>query len=258
MQLSEFALYDKEGVRQNVGLTNVTAGTSAERIPSGAFSPLAVYDSGTNNTQPEKNLFDDNPNTKWCAVRNNMKDSLNSPKNWRIVTMHLPDESNPIVSYNLRTAEDCAPRNPNAWSLEASDDGEHWRVVSEKTNVPVPGDGEWKVWYNEGVPYALEDTSDSRSYSVAAGATLDLNGGLLTCGDLTGAGTVKGGSVLASGGVDSSLVLDGVELRGETEIVGDKPATPDSAFWAEHPALLAAAGGQAHIHDVRQDNARGR
>ena len=95
------------------------------------------------------------------------------------------------------------------------------------------------------VPDVRANLVSTRTYVVSAGATLDLNGGLLACGDLSGAGTVKGGFILACGKVDAALTLEDVSLCGETQIVSDGSAVPDGAFWADHPALLKAAGGDA-------------
>ena len=95
------------------------------------------------------------------------------------------------------------------------------------------------------VPDVRANLVSGQAYAVSAGATLDLNGGLLMCGELTGSGTVKGGGVLASGKVDAALTLENVELRGDTQIVGDETTVPDDDFWADHPALLAAADGDA-------------
>ena len=93
---------------------------------SDANWPL-VY--GNANAAPSKvdedvrNLFDGSVDTKWCSCTNDF------PK--EITVMY--GESKTINSYSMVTANDAEWRDPKAWTLYGSNDGQTWNVVDQRS-----------------------------------------------------------------------------------------------------------------------------
>jgi len=172
-QLSELALYDVSGQRQNVGLV---AGTSVTALLPGQFATPEAYSTGSPTESTDK-LFDQSPATKWCLNKN--VPVVDNPATHRIVVMRLPENAPEIVSYNLCTANDDPGRDPVTWTLEGSMDGSSWILVDNRANVMPPstggtGTGDYVdrgrfLYYNDGVPYEL--TADRAVGGGAGGET---------------------------------------------------------------------------------------
>ena len=134
LQMSEFSLYDKDGVRQNLGLTKAAVGTAPAAIAPGQFVTPLDYAVGGGGGESVDKLFDGNLQTKVCftgAALNNENDQ----NLWRTVVMRLADTANPIVCYSFTTANDSTPARSPAWfTLEASPDGVNWTEIDAKSD----------------------------------------------------------------------------------------------------------------------------
>lgn len=185
-QLSELALYDASGQRQNVGLM---AGTSVDALLPGQFATPEAYSTGSPGESPDK-LFDQSTATKWCLNEN--VPAVNDPATHRIVVMRLPENAPEIVSYNLCTANDDPGRDPVTWTLEGSMDGSSWILVDNRANVMPPstggtGTGDYVdrgrfLYYNDGVPYGLTDRAvgggaGGDTDAIPAGSPLEIREG---------------------------------------------------------------------------------
>ena len=198
LQFGEFALYDTDGVRANIGLTE---GTGVTTLNPGEFATPENYAVGDGtNERPEK-LFDGNPSTKWCPKDNTP--NLNDPNSWRTVVLRLPAGSSDIAAYNIATANDEPSRDPITWTLECSTGGEDWVLFDAQTRfLPVTNRF---VWYNDDVPFPIgyralpaageSFISSASVVEVKDGATLSIVGGVAPISALrvdmvAGAGTI--------------------------------------------------------------------
>jgi len=185
-QLSELALYDASGQRQNVGLV---AGASVAELLPGQFATPQEYSVGSPG-EVVFNLFDQSTATKWCLNEN--VPAVNDPATHRIVVMRLPENAPEIVSYNLCTANDDPGRDPVTWTLEGSMDGSSWILVDNRANVMPPstggtGTGDYVdrgrfLYYNDGVPYGLTDRAvgggaGGDTDAIPAGSPLEIREG---------------------------------------------------------------------------------
>ena len=175
MQFSEFKLFDADGNRQNLNLTEMTAGTDPVSMQPGTFCTPATYACGNGETVGK--LFDANTGTKWCATGvAGLK--TGDPSVWRTFTMRLAENAAPVVSYQLTTANDHPERSPSSWLLEASTDGMNWFVADDRTNVPYPATT--FTDFNGGTPFALQQSEvgavlgAEMTVSVATNATLNV------------------------------------------------------------------------------------
>ena len=153
--LSELALYDVDGQRQNVEAYGRPLSLRFAR----SVRHAAKYSVGSPG-EVVFNLFDQSTATKWCLNKN--VPAVDNPATHRIVVMRLPENAPEIVSYNLCTANDDPGRDPVTWTLEGSMDGSSWILVDNRANVMPPstggtGTGDYVdrgrfLYYNDGVP----------------------------------------------------------------------------------------------------------
>ncbi len=111
---------DHFGAHQNMGELIFTP-SSTKQIsfsnPSG--------DQSYNNNAPESfgSVNDGDPKTKWCVPKENIKGLI-----WQV------DAGKPTLlkSYSLTSANDAPERDPIAWTVEGSKDGEKWQTVDQR------------------------------------------------------------------------------------------------------------------------------
>ena len=224
-QISEFALYNINGQRQNLGLVQ---GGSVTTLLPGQFATPESY-TGSSSEAADK-LFDGAFNTKWCLTSNGPKPDTSNT--WRTVVMRLADTATEVIGYNLSSANDVPVRDPTAWTLEGSVDGITWVTIDDRADVTPPATR--LVYYNGGVSYELEATravsfgepgggSDAIPFGsvveVCEGATLDVHTAerigalridMLNAGTITAFNPEHGGAlhiVNAPAGARSGLVL---------------------------------------------------
>ena len=195
LQLSEIQLLDADGNNVARGLTKAANGTAATTLSAGSFADGGSYSYGDN--EGSDKLFDDNPDTKMCAINNNM---AGAAANYRVFTLRLADEAALVCGYNFVTANDHAnDRSPSDWLVEGSEDGVTWTPLDERTNESAP----FSVYaaVNHGRPYTFSQIFESGSIpadsvvTVEAGATLNLNDANATIGKLRVDYTAGGGTI---------------------------------------------------------------
>ena len=192
LSVNELALYDADGVQQNVGLTVVDSSVDSRRMGPGtckigwdanagfaAAGLAALFDglSGTENSAPQLNVTG-------LPIGSNGRSamSVNDPSSWVTVTMRLADEANAIASYNLYVGYynwEGTERSPRDWTLEASCNGVDWFTVSDRIGGPKPAGH--NAWYNGGVPFALSAPATSADGALPSASVLEVrDGGVVT------------------------------------------------------------------------------
>lgn len=153
------------------------------------------------------------------------------PKSHVGVEVCLPSTAKPIVGYNMRTHR--SAQYANGWKLEASRNGLDWETVDIRSNQVFDIEGTYRSYdnltYTADTPNTKElfhltgyrrgglTAGDPVSVQVDEGATLDLLAfdegqpiDTITIDCAEGAGTVKGGRIVANG----TLTLLNVESSG--------------------------------------------
>ena len=209
LQLSEFALYDSNGIRCNAGLTE---GADVHSLAPGQFATPEAYTFGTGNggEGPDK-LFDDKTNTKWCLLNNTP--SPDTPSTWRTVVMRLAPSD--VASYNIATANDSNERDPTTWVLEHSFDGDIWLPLDAKNGfIPVTNRF---TWYNNEQPFPVGQRA-----APAAGASMISDGAVVE---------VKDGATLAIVGNAVPISALRVDMAaGSGEITRFTPAANGALY----------------------------
>ena len=223
--IGEFTLYAADGSR-------ITAGQPFKAKSTGVAADLAVGEvmlcgSGWNlaDDYPITHILDGNAET-WFFIRGQTL-SADCPIQ---LAFRLPDDAARVAGYTLTTGSDTAPswftewykrKDPSAWKVEGSFDGQTWQVLDEVevgTTPRAPG-----TEYNGGVPYAVTSWDDpaageeaafdaDAAVSVAPGATLDLRSEKMAVGHLavdcrTGAtgGTITRLTPMSNGTLDLTV-----------------------------------------------------
>ena len=159
LQLDEFALFDAEGKRQDLGLE--PNGVSAASLLPGEWYYEGRGDADGNPTkfwggQTPSKLFDRNLATKWgvdyepCDLN---PLGQGDEAYWQVLTLRLPVGTSEVVSYNLCSGFDTGnfnSRAPTSWVLERSSDGINWVVFDEKTEADHQYTLESSTWYGNG------------------------------------------------------------------------------------------------------------
>ena len=239
----EFALYDADGVRRNIGLASNTSKDPNTLQPGQA----TVGSSATSDWAFENSsfllshMFDDNGGTA-----SYLKGPVNgtAESTWISVFMRLPDGTPPITSFDMISNGgkwNVGTRRTVAYSVCGSTDGRSWNVLSEQTTNetarftsgwysngksftagevrPLPGNGIAIApcgEYGAGVSQ-LMNVSD---VVVAAGATLRARGSVPI--RRLGAEIDSAGNVVKGGGtVEGFTVSEG----GVFNISGAKPSS---------------------------------
>ncbi len=130
-QISEFKLFDAQGVMQNKNLTLAANGLAATALAAGSFSCERDYNANASREMIQY-AFDDDTSTKWLSVT----DCNGSPANFEVITMRLAANAAPITAYNFYTANDNVRRSPTWWTLEGSYDGVTWEALDERRWAP--------------------------------------------------------------------------------------------------------------------------
>lgn len=172
-QISEFALYDRDGTRLNSGLANAGNAVPASSLAAGQYSSFK----GTgalnmaSSAQGVSNLFDNAESTKMCAA------AVPTAETPVIIVMRLADTAAPVRSYLFATANDHQERDPSDWTLEASADGTSWTTVDTRTGVSASSTRDSYSAYNDGVPYKLSSYEPLNGAVLALGTTVKVDPG---------------------------------------------------------------------------------
>jgi len=212
MQFSELALYDANGTRANLYLTQ--GGDVATLNPGEVATPVP-YALG-NAEENFLKLFNNDlagARSKWCT-NGNPPPTPADPATWRTVVMRLASGSPEIVSYNLAAANDSNERDPITWAIEGSPNGKDWWTLDTQTEF-IPSTNR-AAWYNGNTPFMFNIPAtltegagalgipDGSVVDVQAGATLAIVGGAVPISALrvdmvAGAGTITHFSPTANG-----------------------------------------------------------
>jgi alpha-L-fucosidase 2 len=113
------------GAYQNFGELRVSFGAEAggETVsnPSQHYSPP---------TESVAAAWDGSPDTKWCIEHGGR-----FPIGWQVARTGTPKP--PVTTYALTSADDVPDRNPKAWRLLGSQDGNRWDLLDERKDQPV-------------------------------------------------------------------------------------------------------------------------
>jgi autotransporter-associated beta strand protein len=237
--LSEFVLYDSEGVQQNV--MSVSNRIWTQIAPGGfgfakdSYSNALVKASSSN---PLGAMFDHAG--AYAYMQFPASPRLDDPSTWVPIVMRLDDGANEIerfdmyFTYTIGSAPYCG-RNPTAISVEGSADGFVWDMLYENDAVVTPAASGASLWLSknwggtptaaarkdQGIPIRgrrasmpVYDVLDNvSSVYVATGATLRAENGSPVISRLHvgayGAGTIDGFSFAVNGELEGDDLASG-------------------------------------------------
>ena len=173
MQLSELALYDIEGNRLSVALTDAGEDKDSLSLAAGEMTYVKPTGARWTSSQGPAKLFDDDQTTKFCLQ--DFAGSAAEMSSWMTVTWRLPAASAAVAGYLFKTANDTADsryngawRNPKNWCLQSSADGVHWTTVDAKRDVSSLVAN--YTWYNGGTPWGFTSLDGAFSLGQTPGA----------------------------------------------------------------------------------------
>ena len=248
VRMSEFGLFDKNGVRCNTNLEytaktsnfsplTLAPGQTEYRQATGAYHETGSYA----NDGPDK-LFDGTTSTYHYvpaqAGASGMEDET-TESTWIRVAMRLPEGVGDVTSFDMVPPSYSGNNGvyaPISWSVEGSVDGITWVTLYE-TNGLTASDYVSGKWLADGssfsataphVGFPIKRATEGmtlepavRSVCVKQGATLNVAAADITVNklvvDVAGMGTVKGVSLASSGTVDivGDLPADGTVIPAE-------------------------------------------
>lgn len=245
-QFEEFALYDVDGVRQNLEMTSTShlaaafyyeSGYCAE-LPAGqmAFGREGSWYYYTNYLYSIKTLCNNKidyvgssyrPFVSWCNDSSALATclALSRPEKSFPIVMHLPDSAGEIRSYDFVSSS--VRGSPYSFSLEGSKDGLAWDMLHCVTNYTGYPENA-NCWYYDGEPFEPSQTrtgfaidtaptctllDNVSSVYVAAGATLRAEGDIaplrgITVDAVAGMGTIDGFEFSSEGGTLTVANMD--------------------------------------------------
>ncbi|HEV3193659.1 MAG TPA: discoidin domain-containing protein, partial [Polyangiaceae bacterium] len=110
------------------GQLQACGGGGQSNVCGALTSPLGgAVTSSSPGVAPEDmtKAFDGNTATKWYAG--------NGVKTGWIAYQFMPAASHTVTSYSISSANDVPVRDPNAWQLQGSNDGQTWTMVDTRT-----------------------------------------------------------------------------------------------------------------------------
>jgi autotransporter-associated beta strand protein len=206
---TEFALYDADGVRRNVGLSVPAANVApaVTLLPGEAsvdepLSKIAYPAWLTNPTYWLPNFFDEDGSSTFLTATPYGAPSYANTSSWLTVSMRLPADSPAITSYDLM----CNGGNTRRiWGYEVrgSTDGVTWDLLDDKgTNYCKLVTGQ--VWYSDS---SSTVTGVRHGFSIASAPAYDTNAVQLA--NVSGVSVAAGATLKATGTVTlPALTLD--------------------------------------------------
>ena len=187
VQMEEFALFDANGVRQNIfafpySYTNILF--NALKPGQAAYDDDATFthqSQGTSSARYLYRLFDNRDNTNgqisWGGwdVSLSMHPSIDDPSSWVPIVMCLTNGTPVITSYDLVDyigvgAKDNPGRAVTAYSIDGSADGVNWEPVIEDLAAEVPSTN--RRWYKTGDAFAELSTAKKTRFSFGRDGTV--------------------------------------------------------------------------------------
>ncbi len=239
----EFALYDADGVRRNVGLTSDTrqiptalepgtATVGADQIPgyySWAFS---------NGSFLLSNMFDDNGSTtSYLAGRSNGTNE----SSWISVVMRLPEGAPSITSFDMISSGgkwNTGTRRTVAYSVCGSTDGRSWNVLSEQTTNETARFT--SGWYSNGGSFTAGEVRPLPDNGIAIAPCGEYGADVSQLMDVSDVVVAAGATLRARGTV--ALRRLGAEIDSAGNIV--KGGGTIDGFTVAEKGVFNSSGGQ--------------
>ena len=263
---TEVALYDKDGVRQNKGLSHPagvpTASTISIRHQIGCdLKPGEIYlaASATNVAYYGANMIsymtsDNAARVPFIGYQGHPSESV--AFTWSPVVMRLKSGVNEIASFDICQSSYKVERQVTSYFVEGSQDGLNWQVLND-----TPYDPNWELpgvnnWYSDGQAFVAGEVrkiSDNKGFAIAghpevsslpnvrsvrvdSGATLRTeyeNVGMIRGLKVSasGGGTIDGFKFAASGAVDLVDVPEKGSFHIDLNIVNDGGTKANIADW---------------------------
>lgn len=238
MYLTEFGLYDAQGVRV---VTNLAFNANWHELQPGQ---IALYREGSYSVNPERpftNMTDGKTLPFEFSYYQYGTTTYESPllydrESWIPFVMRVAGNAGPVKYYDVcihypSSSTSNYKNNPNAWMLEGSADGLHWDVLHATNNVPLASAA--YTWATAGIVYKSTPATEAgvngceiamgpayhaptvftNTVSVAAEATLEAIGNVTLTSvavDPSSCGVISGVSISESGCLDvASFPPDG-------------------------------------------------
>ena len=187
IQMEEFALFDANGVRQNIfafpySYTNIMF--NALRPGQAAYDADATFthqNQGASTARYLYRLFDNRDNTNgqiaWGGwdVSLSKHPSIDDPSSWVSIVMCLTNGTPVITSYDMvdyigvgATANQ--GRGVTAYSIDGSADGVNWEPVAEDLAAEVPNAN--RCWYKTGDAFTELSTAKKTRFSFGRDGTV--------------------------------------------------------------------------------------
>ena len=231
--LAEIALFGRDGERTGYGTYTIKTGIAASDLQPGEMLCQSGDVFGGSGSEGPDKMFDGNLASGKClySKRNTTVDAYldpDDPNTWFVLTVRLPEGSNPVCGYNFLSCDDANNRwrSPTVWVVETSADGVTWtkRDEVDPYNAIPPVDK--FIFWNDGVPWNFKDipapaqSLASADVQVASNATLEVSGGDATISRLSVDLSVGGGTITTfAPAAQGSLYLTGTKLPPEGTVL---------------------------------------
>jgi len=168
LTIRQIGLFDKDGVRQNFGLTIPTssydAGGNTIRATTlqpgeACFGPsMAGKTIGGSGRVPQLSIcFDGSYSSSGgspFSAEFSPKPVLSDSSTWAVIDMYLPESANPVTHFDVQGYYMPLMYVPHRLKLEASVDGETWTTVWSNLEAAAPHYAvttKWNGWMSDGV-----------------------------------------------------------------------------------------------------------
>ena len=207
MRIRQISLFDKDGVRQNAGLTlaglpetsaglvlaptNIAPGQVYYDRSAAGKTVVSFANSGDWVSGSLAYAFDEVYSggnggcftVRWKSGSNNCSPNPSDRSTWIPIVMHLPDSANPITHFDIvginRTADPNNGYLPTRILLEGSHDGAVWDEVYSNVDTSEPllaqNNTGYNLWISDG---GISSTVESRSRPIDKGCQLSKSGDL--------------------------------------------------------------------------------
>ena len=254
MQICEFELYDN-GVNVTPARTNLFWDTEYSDAVTGnqTYPPAEAPPNAVNGNKPNPSPVTVNGSgNKWLDYRASRSRSLQDrDRVW--IRLDFPGAQR-ATGYNWLTSNDSPERDPSAWRLQGSYNGDDWTDLHTATGAYVT---DWRFQWATGGPGEFPvDTSNvsgrtlapGTPVTLASGATLLLDGVSETIGPLSGYGTVtlNGGDLTIDAAPGASGIFAGT-LQGNGTVIKTGAGTQTLNGAATFTGDLIVREGTAEI-----------
>ncbi len=175
------------------GTVNVESGLSASDLPGDFTSKVDLDSIETNAEQYSANegkekIFDKNAATKFYTRISNASPHAPSAEEPIWINFSLKEgKEEALKVYSMTSANDSSPRDPKAWVLKGSKDGETWEVLDRQSDQVFPDRFQQKIYHIENsesyAHYRIEITQNNGSTADTQFADLQLATGEAAEGD---------------------------------------------------------------------------